>query len=306
MKTIRYCLYGVLFLFLSLFIIGTFFDYEINDALFHNLDTFGLTVSVIGTVPGYGMFSIIGGGFLAFGLRKEDYPKWGRILFFVGSIICLGVPTYFAGNEFFGPNGFYFVAKQFWGYFIAFPVMVGFTYLGYIMFKNNENKNLWILLLTLLVAFALALTLGVNVLKVIFRRPRFRSVMNEGLDFYHWYERCDDYSELVRLYELTSEEFKSFPSLHAANSIGVSLMALFLPVANPKFKKFQLPIFFGGLAFALLVMFARLYVGAHYLSDVSMGAIISVIMFWIAAEFLHSNKRIGLFQPELVQEKIEE
>ena len=119
MKTIRYCLYGVLFLFLSLFIIGTFFDYEINDALFHNLDTFGLTVSVIGTVPGYGMFSIIGGGFLAFGLRKEDYPKWGRILFFVGSIICLGVPTYFAGNEFFGPNGFYFVAKQFWGYFIG-------------------------------------------------------------------------------------------------------------------------------------------------------------------------------------------
>lgn len=286
MKRMRIYLYAALSAFLVLFIVGTFCDYQISKNLFSDNNTFGLIVSVIGTTPGYGMFAIIGGGFLAFGLRKNDYNKWLRVLFFAFSAICLGASTYFAGREFFGPNGFYWVTQQFWGYFIALPCMVACTYLGYRLMRNCQNKNLWILLLILTAAFAIALTGGVTLLKVIFNRPRYRFCVHNDVRFYPWYEICK--------LGLRGEEFKSFPSGHAAAVMGLPLMVLFLPLVDEKYTKLRLPIFVGGLVFALLVMFSRMLVGAHYLSDVSMGAILVIIMMIIGLEIARVFKKFNL------------
>lgn len=282
----RLYLYVTLGLFLALLIVGTFLDYQINKSLFSDNNTFGLIVSVIGTTPGYGMFAVLGGGFLVLFFRKDDYPKWARILFLISVLVCLGVSTYFAGREYFGANGFYWVARKFWGYFIAFPCMVGFTYLGYRLMKNNQNKDLWILLLILIAAFAIALTAGVSLFKIIFNRPRYRYCFHNDIRFYPWYEVCK--------LGLKGEEFKSFPSGHAAAAMGVPLMALFLPLINEKYTKYRLPIFISGLVFALLVMFARMLVGAHYLSDVSMGEIIVTVLMVIAAEVARAFKKFNL------------
>ena len=296
MKQIRLYLFITLGAFLALFIVGTFVDLQINKALFSDKNTFGLIVSVIGTTPGYGMFAIIGGGFLTLFLKKEEYKTGIRVLFCIAVLGCLGASTYFAGREFFGPNGFYWVAKSFWGYFISFPIMVGFTYLGYRLMRNVDNKYLWVILLVLLVAFAFALTGGVTLLKVIFHRPRYRAIEGTGsmIPYYAWYERCGDYKGYMTSFNLTSEEFKSFPSGHAGASMGVPLIAIFLPVINEKFKKYRLPVFIGSLAFALLVMFSRMLVGAHYMSDVAMGAMLVAICMVIGAEVLRSLKKINL------------
>ena len=296
MKQIRLYLYITLGVFLALFIVGTFLDLQINQALFSNKNTFGLVVSVIGTTPGYGMFAIIGGGFLTLFFKKEEYKKWIRILFLVACIGCLGASTYFAGREYFGPNGFYWVASSFWGYFIAFPVMVGLTYLGFSLMKNVDNKYLWIILLVALVAFAFALTAGVTLFKSIFHRPRYRTIMAEypNIPYFAWYERCSSYKGYMASFGLTSEEFKSFPSGHAAASMGVPLIALFLPIIDEKYRKYRLPVFIGGFVFALLVMFSRMLVGAHFLSDVSMGAMLVAICMVIGVEILHSLKKYNL------------
>lgn len=296
MKQIRLYLYITLGVFLALFIVGTFLDLQINQALFSNKNTFGLVVSVIGTTPGYGMFAVIGGGFLTLFFKKQEYKKWIRILFLVACIGCLGASTYFAGREYFGPNGFYWVASSFWGYLIALPVMVGLTYLGFSLMKNVDNKYLWIILLVALVAFAFALTAGVTLFKVIFHRPRYRAIFLEypNIPYYAWYERCSSYKGYMASFGLTSEEFKSFPSGHAAASMGVPLIALFLPLIDEKYKKYRLPVFIGGLVFALLVMFSRMLVGAHFLSDVSMGALLVTICMVIGVEILRSLKKFNL------------
>ena len=294
MKQMRLYLYLTLGVFLALFIVGTFLDYQISSALFDDKNTFGLIVSVIGPTLGYGMIAVIGGGFFALFYRKEDYPTWMRVFFMVGVLACLGAATFFAGREFFGPNGFYWVAKKFWGYFIAFPAMVGLEYLGYLLIRKAENKDIWILLFVVLVAFVFALTAGVTVFKVTFHRPRFRTIVPTGIEYYPWYERCTSYKGLMETYNLTSEEFKSFPSGHSAYTMGVPLMAVFLPLVDQKYTKYRLPIFFGGLAFSMLVMFTRLLVGAHFLSDVSMGAIIVTVCMIIALEILRSLKKFNI------------
>ena len=63
---------------------------------------------------------------------------------------------------------------------------------------------------------------------------------------------------------------------------------------DKKYKKLQLPVFFGGLLFAFLVMFSRIYVGAHYLSDVSMGAIITIALMIVALESTRYFKKYGV------------
>lgn len=294
MKQMRLYLYITLGVFLSLFIVGTFLDLQINTALYSQNNTFGLIVSVIGTTPGYGMFAIIGGGFLTLFFKKEEYKTWMRVLFIIATLGCLGASTYFAGREFFGPNGFYWVAKSFWGYFISFPIMVGLTYFGYLLMRNVDNKNLWIILLVALVAFAFALTAGVTLFKVIFHRPRFRAIESTMIPYYPWYERCADYKGYMHTYGLASEEFKSFPSGHAAASMGVPLIALFLPLIDEKYRKYRLPVFVCGLVFSLLVMFSRMLVGAHFLSDVSMGAIIVSICMIVAIEIIRPLKKFNL------------
>lgn len=294
MKQMRLYLYITLGAFLALFIIGTFLDVQINTSLYSSNNTFGLIISVIGTTPGYGMFAVIGGGFLTLFFKKEEYKTWMRVLFLLACLACLGSSTYFAGREFFGPNGFYWVTKRFWGYFIAFPVMTALTCLGYFMMRNVDNKNLWIILLVALAAFAIALTAGVSLFKVIFHRPRFRASITYSFECYPWYVRCSSYEEIMKIYNIGSEEFKSFPSGHAAAAMGVPMMALFLPFVDEKFRKYRLPVFVCGLAFALLVMFARILVGAHYLSDVSMGSMLVIICMIAGLAVLRSLKKINI------------
>lgn len=290
MKKIRLFLYPLLAVFVVTFIIGTFFDYQIASAVYKDKNTFGLVISILGTIPGYAMFAFIGGGAVALAIHR-NYKTFIKVIFFVSAAVCLASSTFFAGREFFGPNGYDGIAPRWAGYFIALPVMAGVTYLGYRMCRNSEQEYLWLFLLIMLLALIIALVPGVSLFKVIFHRPRFRSVENIGLDFYHWYEPCKDYN----LYpESLKEEFKSFPSGHSAAAIAFPAMVLFLPIIKKDYQKYVLPCFIAGLAWALLVMFCRMLLGAHYLSDVSMGAMLTVLMMIIAGIVIKNIKKITI------------
>ena len=283
MKKIQTHIYIVLAIFLSTLIVGTFFDYTISQAIVVKRDTFGLVTSVIGTLPGYGVLAFIGGGFAFLALSKAYEKKWANILFYAGTVVLTLVATYFSGKEFFGPNGFYWIGvKVFWGYFIAFPVQVGICFLGYLFAKKAEFKRIWIVYLVILAAFTVANVLGTTVLKEIFHRPRFRSLDEyNGILFHNWYEPCKNYKELMAANNIGKEEFKSFPSGHASVTACIAMFASFLPLINKKFEKYAIPCFYIGLAWCMLISFARIRVGAHFMSDVSMGVLLTSIFFLI-------------------------
>ena len=92
---------------------------------------------------------------------------------------------------------------------------------------------------------------------------------------------------------LTSEEFKSFPSGHAGGSALTLMFAMLVPYFVKGQEKIQLPMFYAGFAWLLLVAFARIRVGAHFLSDVSMGAFLTIAMTICANEcIIYATKRL--------------
>ena len=282
MKKTYLPIYIVLAVLVAGFIIGSFYDFQINDALFSTKDTFGLVISVIGTVPGYGVLAFLGGGFLYLGLKnKVPHIAW-RIVLFVVTAACAFCSVFFMGREFFGPNGFdYLGISRSWGYLIAIPPSVGLGFLGYFMTQKSEYDKLWLVYLILALAILIALVPGITLFKSIFHRPRFRSLGQYGLDFHSWWNPCKDYDWYLKQ-GIIDEEFKSFPSGHAGTCAVFMTSALFLPYINKKYEKASYIVAGIGLAWLLLVSFARMRVGAHFLSDVSFGALLCNIILFFA------------------------
>ena len=83
-----------------------------------------------------------------------------------------------------------------------------------------------------------------------------------------------------------SEEFKSFPSGHVGASMVTCLFISILPLINKEYEKYQIPLFYCFFAWSLLVAFSRMLVGAHFLSDVSMGGLIASTCMLINNEVL--------------------
>lgn len=293
MKKLRLHLWIILGFFVVTFILGTFLDQKVSEALFSRNNTFGILVSSIGTLPGYLMFSFIGGGFLSIALKKQ-YTIGYTVIFYVLCVMCFGLTVFFAGREFFGVNGFNIPSINWLGYLIVVPFASGMTYLGYFLLGKTERKRVWIILCITAIFIFMALVPGVTLLKSIFHRPRYRSLtLFDEINFHYWYQPCKNYKDLMAATGLTSEEFKSFPSGHAGGSALTLMFAMLVPYFVNDQEKIQLPMFYTGFAWLLLVAFARIRVGAHFLSDVSMGAFLTIAMTICANEcIIYTTKRL--------------
>ena len=301
MKSIRIHIYIALGIFLALFIVGSFLDLQINEGLFSQNNGFGLTVAALSMTLGYGVIAFMGGIVLYHGAKFAD-KGWLKAIFFVLALAFWGVSIYYDGKEFFGENGWNLQDLVFLGYVIAMPLMGGFMGLGYYAGKKANNPRLWLMMVIGAIFIALSLIIGTTVVKNIFHRPRYRiAVYNGYVDFYPWWKRCSNYKDLVQTFSISSEEFKSFPSGHTSVCATSMMGVIMLPYIFNKPIKHQLLYFYIALAYTLFVAFTRLLVGAHYMSDVAMGGIISLLCTYVFYEIiLHNPKLYKLPEQEVV------
>lgn len=281
-------------------ILGSFLDFNISSSIASAKNGFGLTISAIGPMIGFGGVAAMGGGFIAF-IIKGKYHIALKIVFGVLALACFGVAIKYPAGEWFGINGFYGAAPEWMGYLIVIIPESAAAVGGYLLFKDCQNKNMWIIFCIIIVLLLIALLGVIPALKGIMHRPRYRSIVQYGLDFHNWWEPCKNYKDLMATYNIESDNFKSYPSGHTAEASILILPITFLPLADNRFKKYQMPLFYGACGLVVLVAFARILAAAHFLSDVSTGATIMLTLVFIANEVVMRIKPLQL-QEEVQQE----
>lgn len=275
-------------------IFGSFFDLQISQAIASTNNGFALTVSTIMPTIGFAAVAAIGGGFISF-IVKGKYHIALKILFGVLAAGCLGISIYYSSGEYFGINGFYNAAPKWVGYLIVLvpecAAMVG----GYFLFNKCQNKNMWIVFLIIVVMLIIGLLGIITGLKGIMHRPRYRLISTtDVVSFHNWWEPCKNYKELQETYDIAADNFKSYPSGHTAETSILFFFVTFFPLANNKFKKYQMPAFYLTCGLVLLVALARILASAHFLSDVSTGAFIMLSLVLIANEVVIKIKPLQL------------
>ena len=276
-------------------IFGSFFDLNISKAIANPNNGFALTVSAIGPTIGFAGVAAMGGGFIAF-IVKGKYHLALKILFGVLAAACLGVSIYYPAGEYFGINGFYKAAPEWVGYFIVIIPECAAVVGGYFLFKDWKNDKMWIVFCIIIVLLLIGLLAVIPTIKDNMRRPRYRGLLiYNDVSFHNWWEPFKEYKDYIAANpDVPHDNFKSYPSGHTAEASIMLVPVTFLPLAHDKFKKVQMPAFYGACGLVLLVALARIMAAAHFLSDVSWGATIMITLLIIANEVVMRVKALQL------------
>ncbi len=281
----RHLIVGII-LFSVLLLIGTFKDYEINSTVYMKGNWFGVIMATFGPIVSYQSITFVAGITLYLIIHK--YKSLMFKLCGIAIICALSfVSIYYGSKDIISVNGLNQPGK----YYISLPIGITlsllFIFLGYKFGKNVTSEYAWFYILCITVITFLVLVPEVTLLKNIMHRPRFRYLLNSGnSDLYHrWYEPFKEYKNYITDI-FTKEEFKSFPSGHTVEASLVVVLFTFLPFMCEKVKKYQTLLVYCALTFTLVMGFSRLTVGAHFLSDISMGALLSLITTLIINEIV--------------------
>lgn len=290
------------------FILGSFFDLAIDEALFQKDNWFGLWMASFGVYPCYAGLAFIGGGLLSTTIKRKELPLFAKIISYGLSAAAYAMAIYLCGRELPSVNGYNVPDLAFLSYAIC-AVVFGGVYVGaFFVCKKGDEKQLWTVLMIMAVIFVVSLLPAGFVIKLIIHRPRYRYlVRGEIVTFQNWWEMFPQYKSFLdgsysfEGYTIVKEEFKSFPSGHSGTGM---IMAMFLPYASYFFAKLkgkELLLFYIGVGWGIVMMFSRLIVGAHYLTDTCMGSLIVMVVYYVVNEFA---VRKGLFELKKPEEPV--
>ncbi len=250
-----------LFLYAAAMTIFAFFDLDISIALFNKESLFAKVFEAIAEVPF--TFLALTSFTVLFIMRSKD-TKWKNIL--IGVISIVGMLAYGFLMPFFVLN--YLKVKGAWIYGLAF--MLPNCAASYFALRTLCKKYGNQLKVVAVIAVLTILTeqVLIYVLKFAWGRPRMRDLVSPYADFHPWY--------LPNWFSGAD----SFPSGHSANAACVMVFSL-LPDMFSKEKKigYMLSTIICSL-WLITVMFARIVAGAHFASDVTTGACITLCIFY--------------------------
>ncbi len=115
------------------------------------------------------------------------------------------------------------------------------------------------------IIMGIASFLIIQVLKIIWGRPRFISLSDPSVSFVPWYRPGG--------FSFTNDLFKSFPSGHTGAAAMIFWITL-LPYADRKLQPGRLWIL--AVLYTFLVALSRIMAGMHYLSDVMAGCAVTL------------------------------
>ena len=143
-----------------------------------------------------------------------------------------------------------------------------------------------------LVMVAIGTMVLINVIKVPWGRVRMRLIVQTGNESYFtpWWQAGTALKDRLVAEGISKDEFRSFPSGHTACASCAKLLAL-LPTLSREKRKKTGALLAGGCLWALVVAFTRIWMGAHFLTDVTMAWLITLGMTALSVYLCYFNKK---------------
>lgn len=239
-------------------IVATFYDLKIDIALNNPNDFIGNWFWKAGELPNSMICPLAG-----LALFKSLETKRGKI---IGAIIMVGGSIYLGAYV----ASYSFVDDSFKTPFgIIFGFLFGILLLflsKYIVIPEEYKKALIVVAIVGIIAMAVQLGV-INIAKIFWGRIRMRELIRIGSyeSFVPWYKPQGITS---------SNEFKSFPSGHTA-SAGMSYLLMLAPFINKKLESKKALLFVAPFVYTSVVAYSRMVMGAHFLSDVTVGGVVA-------------------------------
>lgn len=235
-------------------VIASFFDLKIDIALNDPSNPFAVWLYRTGEFPSRLICPIAG----AVIFRCTDKKAVAAI----GAALCLG------GSAYMG----YYIGKHFFveEYRMAFSLLwgIGFgvaaLYAVRFVTVPDEFKRPLFTAAVIGVGVMTAQLLTVDIMKNLWGRVRFRDLLSSG--------SCDGFTAWFVINGKNGN--KSFPSGHTAGA-GMSYLLMLLPFIDKKREKYRAVYFWCPFIYTSAVALTRLVMGAHYLSDVTVGGVIA-------------------------------
>ncbi|MBQ7739690.1 MAG: phosphatase PAP2 family protein [Eubacterium sp.] len=193
---------------------------------------------------------------------------------------CFGIFSNIAGSAHLG----YHIANYFFiedNHKTVFGLLLGLCFGAFLQYfaqfieiKEEYRKPLVILAFAGLSVMFVQIG-AIEIIKALWGRVRFRDLKGEV-----------NYESFTAWYHPNGiNGNKSFPSGHTA-SAAMSYLLMLMPNVSEKWEKRKVLCFILPLIFTSVVAFTRLVMGAHYLSDVTMGGTIGFTVTIIAMKIL--------------------
>lgn len=242
-------------------VLAAFFDLDIDKALNNPSNPLAVWLYNTGEIPGRLICPLAGAVLF--------YTCKGRVEKIISLIIQLGGSAYL--GYYIGKH--FFVEENQMLFSIVYGLGVGTLLLlagKYIKLPDEYIKPLRTLaVFGIIIMFAqIGLIEG---MKYLWGRVRFRDLLAAG-----------SYDAFTPWYKINGiNGNKSFPSGHTAGA-GMSYILMLFPLAFDKYKNKTALCFLIPCAYTSLVAYTRLVMGAHYLSDVTVGGIVSFTIVLVA------------------------
>ncbi len=250
--------------------LGTFFDLKIDQLLYQPDASWAKYLAAFGPVPAF--WGIGAAGCLLIDVLRDRsiwWLGWG-----VGFVMLLAGPVYMIDSLMTEIDMNWLAA---WITGLLVSVLPSVLY-AVLMRNTSEQDKIQCIIILLIVC--VGSMLAVQVLKRIWYRPRFFLLENNpDIPFTRWYQPDRDViNQFAALYAQDHDYFRSFPSGHTQSITCLFLWAL-IPVYTQKGSvNFTMAL---SSVVVLVVAISRIFLGVHYLSDVSMAFLITFTLFAI-------------------------
>lgn len=271
----------------ALMVTGSLLDFAISEALLDEASVFGRLGATFGWFPSALALSVA--GTLLFMYSRAGPPVGTRAAVFgavIGGVLVVGstvvcvlvAPHYWNAAPDSTPLPT--IAWVFVGIFVS-GAGVGIAYWAG---RGASSGALFKVALVLITVVILQSAI-IFVVKLVWLRPRMRLVAEDlGVVFEPWWSV--GYSGVGHYLEagVPSDDFKSFPSAHTGNA-AVALSFVALGALSERARAAVPYILALAVAWVVAVAFSRIVVGAHFLSDTTVGFgvtfFVAVAVYWV-------------------------